>query len=421
MATICIVGVQWGDEGKGKIVDVLSQDADYVVRYQGGANAGHTVRVNGEKFVMHHIPSGILHPRVRCVISNGVVIDPSGLLSEIDALRGRGIKVDRNLLVSDRAHVVMPYHKTMDRLQEVDPNLKIGTTLRGIGPCYADKVARSGFRMADLYNSKTLEKRLSSILKSRNLFFGASDRLVPEQIESEYKDYARRLKPFISDTIEVLNEAVRKDKKLIFEGAHGTLLDIDFGTYPYVTSSNSDVCGLSAGTGLSPKSVNRVLGIAKAYTTRVGEGPFQTEIKGKIGELIREVGHEYGSTTGRSRRCGWFDGVSVKYACKINGADELVITKLDVLSGLSEIGFAVSYRVNGKLSRSIPADTSLLEGCKPLYKMFKGWPKETSTPRKMQDLHQNAKRYLDFIERYLDVPITIVSVGGDRKDLIWRK
>lgn len=421
MPSVCIVGVQWGDEGKGKIVDVLSEDAHFVVRYQGGANAGHTVEVNGQRFVMHHIPSGILHPRVKCVISNGVVIDPIELLSEIESLRKRGVQVKDNLLVSDRAHVVMPYHKTMDKIREANPKSKIGTTLRGIGPCYADKVARSGFRIADLYNSKIFKARLESVLIERNKMFPADDRLESAKVIREFNGHAKKLQPFVVDTIELLNTAVRKNKKIIFEGAHGSLLDIDFGTYPYVTSSNSDVCGLPSGTGLPPKAVNKVIGIAKAYTTRVGDGPFPTEMWNSLGDTIRERGREFGSTTGRPRRCGWFDAVSVKYACTINGVDELALTKLDILSGLAEINIAISYRINGKIFNKIPADTTLLDNCKPTFKSFRGWKQDISSVKKFGDLPANTRKFVSYIEHYLDTPVTMISIGKERGQILWKK
>jgi adenylosuccinate synthase len=420
--TSCVVGVQWGDEGKGKIVDILSQKADFVVRFQGGGNAGHTVVVNGEKHVLHLIPSGILHKSV-CVIANGVVVDPIQLLEEIEELKKRGIKSAGRLFLSDRAHVVMPYHKWLDKHSELGKQ-KIGTTQRGIGPCYADKAARKGIRVADLYNEPLFKERVHAFTEEKNkvlaALYGVSP-LDPGRILEEYLGYAEKLKPHIADAVWLVNAAIDKGKRVLFEGAQGSLLDIDFGTYPYVTSSNSDACGISAGTGVPPKKIGTILGVAKAYCTRVGEGPFPTELADALGEKIREIGGEYGATTGRPRRCGWFDGVTSRHAVQINGIEELAITKLDVLSGFDEIKFATAYRHNGTTTDRMPSETEVLAKCAPVYKTFPGWKDDLSKIRRFDDLPRAAKIYLNFVERYLKVKVTMISVGRDREKTIVRK
>lgn len=422
--TTCVVGVQWGDEGKGKIVDLLSHRADMVVRFQGGGNAGHTVVVGGEKFVLHLIPSGILHRSI-CVIANGVVVDLVQLLEEIDELRRRGVRVGRNLYVSDRAHVVMPYHKFMDKYSEASAGpQRIGTTQRGIGPCYADKAARKGIRVADLYNPPLFRELVHAFAEEKNKIMAAlygAPPLDPARIVEEYSGYAERLKPFVADTVELVNDAVDAGRRVLFEGAQGSLLDIDFGTYPYVTSSNSDACGISAGTGVPPSKIGMILGVAKAYCTRVGEGPFPTELRDTLGERLREAGGEYGSTTGRPRRCGWFDGVASRHAVRINGIRELAVTKLDVLSGLEEIKFAVAYRCDGTTIERMPSVTAELGRCEPVYERFKGWSDDLSRVRRFEDLPRAAKIYLNFMERFLKVKVTLVSVGKDREKTIRRK
>ena len=418
----CVVGVQWGDEGKGKIVDILSQKADLVVRFQGGGNAGHTVVANGEKHVLHLIPSGILHKSV-CVIANGVVVDLIQLLEEMDEVRRRGVTLDGRLFLSDRAHVVMPYHKRLDKHFE-EGKEKIGTTQRGIGPCYADKAARKGIRVADLYNVEFFKERVIAFTGEKNkilaALYGASP-LDPQRTIEEYRGYASRLKPFVTDAVDLVNVAIDRGKRVLFEGAQGSLLDIDFGTYPFVTSSNSDACGISAGTGVPPKKIGKILGVAKAYCTRVGEGPFPTELANALGEKLREVGAEYGATTGRPRRCGWFDGVTSRHAVQINGIEEVAITKLDVLSGLDEINFGVAYRCNGTTIERMPTETSVLARCQPVYKSFKGWKEDLSKIRRFDDLPRAAKIYLNFLERYLRVRVTMISVGKDREKIILRK
>jgi adenylosuccinate synthase len=419
--TSCVVGVQWGDEGKGKIVDILSHKADVVVRFQGGGNAGHTVVVDGEKHVLHLIPAGILHKSV-CVIANGVVVDLIQLLEEMDELRKRGIRLDGRLFLSDRAHVVMPYHKWLDKHSEAGKQ-KLGTTQRGIGPCYADKAARKGIRVADLYNESLFKERVFAFTEEKNKILAAlynAPPLDPHRILEEYRGYAARLKPLVADAVELVNGAIDKGKRVLFEGAQGSLLDIDFGTYPFVTSSNSDACGISAGTGVPPKKIGTILGVAKAYCTRVGEGPFPTELNDALGEKIREIGGEYGATTGRPRRCGWFDGVTSRHAVQINGIDELAITKLDVLSGLDEIRFAVAYKHNGTTTEQMPSETEVLAKCSPVYKVFPGWKGDLSKLRRFDELPRAAKIYLNFVERYLKVKVTMISVGKDREKTIVR-
>jgi adenylosuccinate synthase len=417
----CVVGVQWGDEGKGKIVDILSQKAHVVVRFQGGGNAGHTVVVDGEKFVLHLLPSGVLH-RSTCVVANGVVVDLVQLLEEMAELEKRGVKVGRNLILSDRAHVVMPYHKWLDKHAEAGKG-KIGTTQRGIGPCYADKAARKGIRVADLYNEPFFRERVHAFTEEKNKILAAlygAPPLDPGRIVEEYLGYAARLKPFVGDAVEFVNSAIDKGRRVLFEGAQGSLLDIDFGTYPYVTSSNSDACGISAGTGVPPKKIGTILGVAKAYCTRVGEGPFPTELKDGLGEKLRELGGEYGATTGRPRRCGWFDGVASLHAVRINGIDELAVTKIDVLSGLDEILFATHYELDGKRTDRMPSETEVLARCVPVYRRFPGWKEDLSKVRRFGDLPRAARMYLNFMERYLKVRVSMISVGKDREKTILR-
>jgi adenylosuccinate synthase len=420
--TSCVVGVQWGDEGKGKIVDILSNKANVVVRFQGGGNAGHTVVVNGEKFVLHLLPSGILH-KATCVIANGVVVDLVALLEEMEELKKRGISFGKNFVLSDRAHVVMPWHKFLDKYSEAGKG-KIGTTQRGIGPCYSDKAARKGIRVADLYNEKVFVERVQAFTDEKNkilkALYGEVPTLDPRRIVEEYQGYAERLRPFVGDAVAVVNAAIDKGRRVLFEGAQGSLLDIDFGTYPYVTSSNSDACGISAGTGVPPKKIGMILGIAKAYCTRVGEGPFPTELRNGLGDKLRELGGEYGATTGRPRRCGWFDGVASRHAVQINGIEEIVITKLDVLSGLDEIRFATHYKIDGRKTEQMPSETDVLERVEPVYKTFKGWTEDLSKIRRYNDLPKAAKDYLSFVEKYLKVKVSMISVGKDREKTILR-
>jgi adenylosuccinate synthase len=419
-----VVGIQWGDEGKGKIVDILAEQSDYVVRYQGGGNAGHTVVVDGKKHVLHLVPSGILHRKPVCVIGNGVVVEPAQFLQEVRELREKGVKVDRkNLLVSDRAHMVMPYHKLGDALAESASAGKIGTTKRGIGPCYADKAARKGFRLCDLFNEGLFKERLVRTIVERNktvtALYGAAP-VDADRIFAEYRGYAKEMEPFTADTTTVLNEAIDAGKRVMFEGAQGSLLDIDFGTYPYVTSSNSDALGICAGSGVPPRKIGAVLGVAKAYCTRVGEGPFPSELTDALGERLRETGSEYGATTGRPRRCGWFDVVSTRHAVMINGVDSLAITKLDVLSGLEEIRMVVAYRIDGKREDRVPADTSKLDRVETVTEGFAGWKEDLTGVKSFEKLPKAARAYLKALEQAVGVPISMVSVGSERSQTIER-
>ena len=421
--TTCVVGVQWGDEGKGKIVDLLAAKADVVVRFQGGGNAGHTVVTDGKKFVLHLVPSGILHRGSISVIANGVVVDPIQLLEELDGLRAQGVKIGKNLLISDRAHVVMPWHKLIDQLAEGSDAQKIGTTKRGIGPCYADKAARKGIRIADLFRPDYLRERLRALTAEKNRILAALYQAPPldaERIFAEYRGYAERLAPHVGDALGFVNDAIDRKKRVLFEGAQGSLLDIDFGTYPYVTSSNSDACGISAGAGVAPKKVGHILGVAKAYCTRVGEGPFPTELLDDVGARLRSVGGEFGSTTGRPRRCGWFDTVTSRHAVRINGIDGLVITKLDVLDEFSEVRICTAYRLDGKSTSEMPVDCERLSRCEPVYQSFPGWRSDTSKVKSFRELPKNARAYLTFLEKSLGVPVVMISVGTDREKTIRR-
>ncbi len=423
MPSLCVVGMQWGDEGKGKLIDCLSAEADVVVRYQGGSNAGHTVVVDGEKTVLHLIPSGILHDGRTCVIGNGVVVDPEGLLEEIDALTARGVTIGDNLLISDRAQVVMPYHKVLDEASEdAKGDAKIGTTLRGIGPCYVDKVSRCGIRMVDLIKPKTLEARLRANLDAVNRVLQGvygRDGLPLEPMLESLLACGERLRPHVGDTVTFLHRALADGRKVLFEGAQGALLDIDFGTYPYLTSSNASACGVSAGTGVPPSRIGPVLGVVKAYTTRVGAGPFPTEMDGPVGEMVREDGSEYGATTGRPRRCGWLDAVALRYAVAINGASGVAITKLDVLDSQPTLKICTAYRHNDRMHESFPSDIEILEGCEPQYEELPGWEAETCGALHISELPDAARAYLDRTSQLLGVPVQIVSVGHDRCQTIF--
>ena len=419
MSVRCVIGVQWGDEGKGKIVDLLAEESDVVVRYQGGGNAGHTVVVGREKFVLHLIPSGILHGRA-CVVGNGVVVDPEQLFAEIADLEGKGVKVKGCLFISDRANVVFPYHKALDRAGELKRGItKIGTTGRGIGPCYADKYARNGIRVIDLYDLKVFAARLRVNVEEKNyLLAGLGAELLDyDHILREYTAYAKRLKPFVTDTVTMVNDAIDNKKRVLFEAAQGALLNIDHGTYPYVTSSNSDATGLSSGAGVPPGCVRDVIGVAKAYTTRVGSGPFPTELNDALGEKIRQVGAEFGSTTGRPRRTGWFDLVGSRHAIRTSGVTELAITKLDVLDGFDTIRICTGYKVGKKTITAFPADLTSLENAKPVYRDVRGWGATTSA-RKLVDLPAEARAYLRLLERELGCVVSMVSVGPERRQTV---
>ena len=413
-----LVGTQWGDEGKGKVIDILTEQVQYVVRYQGGNNAGHTVVIGDDKHVLHLIPSGILHNDKVCVIGHGVVIDPKALIEEIELLKSKGIKFDDRLKISDRAHVIFPYHCKLDELREVRKKGRIGTTKKGIGPCYADKVSRVGIRIADLYDREYFKKRLDANIEEKNAILKnlyKSAGFSSEEIFEEYIKYAAYLKEYVSDTIPVLNEALKDGKSILFEGAQGTYLDVDYGTYPFVTSSNSTAGGACTGAGIGPSRIDRVLGVVKAYTTRVGEGPFPTEFGTDLMEKIRKKGGEFGATTGRARRCGWFDAVLVKNSVEINGMDSMVITKLDVLDELEAIKICTSYKYEGRSYRTIPAIPDFLEKCEPVYEEHPGWMSDTSGVTSYSELPQKARKYLDRIKELVGADIILVSVGKSRK------
>ncbi len=414
-----IVGTQWGDEGKGKIIDMLTQDVDYVVRFQGGNNAGHTVVVDGRQFILHLVPSGILHKDKICVIGNGVVVDPQVLLEEIRQLKKKGIYVDANLLISDQAHLIFPYHKLMDKMREIKKGKgKIGTTGRGIGPCYTDKASRCGIRIADLFNDRALREKLKENIDEKNEIFSKiynCEGFSFQQVYSQYKSYRGRLKKYLCNCSRVLNDAIDKGKFILFEGAQGTFLDIDHGTYPYVTSSNATAGGAATGTGIGPRKIDLVLGVAKAYTTRVGEGPFPAEFSPRMMEKIRQKGKEFGATTGRPRRCGWFDAVMVKHAVRINSINEIAITKLDVLDECKTVKICIGYKIGRNVLSYFPSDIGSLRRCKPIYEELPGWIEETARVTKYENLPKNALRYLNRISELIKSGISIVSVGSERK------
>jgi len=422
LANLCVVGLQWGDEGKGKLVDVLSNECDVVVRYQGGGNAGHTVVADGRKYVLHLVPSGILRPGCVCVIGNGVVVDPGALVEEIDGLRAHGIKVEENLLISDRAHMVLPYHKIIDKLADTeDGRPRIGTTGRGIGPCYSDKVSRQGIRIGELLDKAAFAERLREALALKNkalkALYGA-ETLAFEPLYAEFCGYADRLRPMIRDTVDVLNTYASQGKSFLFEGAQAALLDIDYGTYPYATSSNTTTGGVATGAGLPPKVIHHVMGVAKAYTTRVGEGPFPTELRDDLGARLREHGGEFGATTGRPRRCGWFDAVAVRFTCKINSCSRLALIKLDVLTGMPTVRVATAYDINGERTTEFPQDTLVLEKAEPVFEEFPGWDQQVSEARKLSDLPATARAYIDRLSTLVDVPVWAISVGERRDQTI---
>lgn len=424
MPSVVLVGSQWGDEGKGKMTDFLAEAADVVVRYQGGNNAGHTVVVGDEVFKLHLIPSGAIHPHTVCILGNGVVIDPLVLLQEIDHLRERGID-NLPLFVSDRAHVIMSYHKLQDELEEAARGAeKIGTTGRGIGPAYADKVARCGIRMIDLVEEKRFRARLRSVLPAKNRLL---QRLYDhpgvreEELLEVYLPLIDRLRPLVTDTSVRVSRALEEGKRVLFEGAQGTLLDIDHGTYPFVTSSSPSAGGVVSGVGVSPRAIDRILGIAKAYTTRVGTGPFPSELHDEIGERIRQKGKEYGTTTGRPRRCGWFDAVVVRYAARVNGMTDLGLTSLDTLSGFDEVKVCVAYRRKGELLTELPASLDVWDECEPVYESFKGWNADFSSITSWDELPSEAKAYVAGIEKLVGVPVSIVSVGRARSATLVRR
>ncbi len=421
MPVQCVVGVQWGDEGKGKIVDLLTREHDVIVRYQGGANAGHTVVVGPKEFVLHLLPSGILWPGKRCVIGNGVVVDPETLLSEIDALRRRGISCKGRLFISDRAHLVLPFHKALDVAREkAAKSARIGTTGRGIGPAYADKASRLGIRIVDLWNPRALRERLrASLAEKRRLLSGTGIALPSAAaLTRNLNAMAKRIRPFVRDTSAILQDAVRQGQRILLEGAQGILLDLDHGTYPFVTSSSS--LGGPVGAGIPASAIRTILGVAKAYCTRVGAGPFPTEIPGALGDRIRDVGHEFGATTGRPRRCGWFDAVAARYAIRIGGVNALAITKIDVLDAIDPIHICVGYRLDGRRIDTIPADVDALARVRPIYERLPGWGTALRGVSRFRDLPAAARRYIRFLEEAADCPVRMVSVGRDRAQIIFR-
>ncbi|BEP30405.1 adenylosuccinate synthase [Helicovermis profundi] len=423
MSTVVIVGSQWGDEGKGKVIDYLSKEADVVVRGQGGNNAGHTVVVGDEKYALHLIPSGILYADTMNIIGNGIVFDPEGFLNEIDGLIKKGISVD-NIKISDRAHVIFPYHKEIDRLKEEERGKdKIGTTKKGIGPCYMDKVERSGIRICDLIDEDVFEEIFTKQMKRKNTIIEKIYNAKPldgDAILNDYKNYAKKIKRYVDDTGVLVNSAVRENKKVLLEGAQGTLLDIDFGTYPYVTSSHPVSGGFSIGAGIGPNKIEEVLGICKAYTTRVGKGPFVTELNDEIGDRIREQGHEFGTTTGRARRCGWLDTVVVKYAARVNGMTSFALMLLDVLSGFDKIKICTSYKYEDKIIHDYPASLKVLEKCQPVYEEFDGWNEDITSCTSYEELPENAKKYIERLEELVGVPAKIISIGPKRSQTIIR-
>jgi len=421
LANVIVIGAQWGDEGKGKITDLLSRSADVVVRSQGGVNAGHTVVVAERTFKLHLIPSGILYPETECIIGSGTVIDPQVLIEEIEQLKALGVTVD-NLNISQTAHVTMPYHREIDKASEESRGeYKIGTTGRGIGPTYADKSERTGIRILDLMNPEHLRKQLGWTINYKNVILEKLYNLPPldsEKVITEYLKYAEFLRPFVIDSSLKIYEAVKEKKNILFEGAQGTLLDLDHGTYPYVTSSNPIAGGACVGAGVGPTTIDRVIGVAKAYTTRVGEGPFPTELNDEIGKLLGDLGAEFGTTTGRRRRCGWFDAVIGRYAVRINGLDCLAITKLDVLDELAEIQVCVAYEIDGEICHHFPTNASQFANCKPVYKVLPGWQESTTGCRSLSDLPDKALNYLKYLAELMKVPIAIVSVGPGRDQTI---
>ncbi len=422
MPVVLVIGAQWGDEGKGKLVDYLAQEAHLVARYQGGHNAGHTVVINDEMFVLHLIPSGILHEGTLCVIGNGVVVEPGCLLKEIQGLRQRGVRVsEENLLISARAHLIMPYHMALEAAQEAQRGSgRIGTTGRGIGPAYVDKAARVGLRMADLLRPQQFRQKLQANLEAANRQLKAmgGKGFSSQGIYEQYMRYAEALAPHITDTAEVLHSYIQQRKNILLEGAQGTLLDVDHGTYPYVTSSNASAGGACTGLGIGPTQVGHVLGVAKAYTTRVGEGPFPTELQEPLGHLLRERGGEYGATTGRPRRCGWLDLVALRYAVRVNGLSALAITKLDILDELKEIRLCTAYPLEGARLSSFPADAWALRHCRPQYETLKGWQQSTRGITRFEDLPQEAQVYLRTIEEYTGARVELISTGQRRQELI---
>ncbi len=426
MACTCVVGLQWGDEAKGKIVDLLTEQHDLVVRFNGGANAGHTVVSNGHTYKLSLLPTGVLHPHLRSVIANGVVVYPPRFLEEIESLRTAGISIGANLVVSDHAHVIFPYHLEEERISEQDSQGAIGTTGRGIGPCYQDKVGRvCGVRLGELLYPEHLRERLRMIVPRKNRWLASlangSQIFQADALCDQYLGYAERMQPFIQDTTRLLHESLDQGQRILFEAAQGSLLDVDHGTYPYVTSSNSSAAGVWSGSGVPARRLDRVVGVIKAYSTRVGRGPFPTELNDGpdgVGERIRKTGREYGTVTGRPRRCGWFDAVAARYTAKLSGVDQLAVMLLDVLSGLGELSICTAYEIDGKPLDHFPSDAFLLERCRPVYETMPGWQEDLSGVRRMRDLPAAGRRYIERLGQLLGRPVAIVSVGPDREQTI---
>ena len=417
---IAVLGAQWGDEGKGKIVDLLTPNFSIVARYQGGHNAGHTVYASGRKFVLRLLPSGILHEGITCVIGNGVVIDPQALFAEIDELAQAGIAAGERLVISDKAHLILPYHRELDLLSEARRGeRKIGTTSRGIGPAYEDKIARRGVRIGDLANPESLAEAVQHNVAARNRLIKEST-MDWQQVLDELLRAWQRLRPWVADVSLFLAKARQQGRAIMFEGAQGTLLDIDHGTYPYVTSSNATIGGVCTGLGVGARAIDGVLGVAKAYTTRVGEGPLPTELTGELGNRLRESGQEFGAVTGRPRRCGWYDAVAVRYAVRVNGLDALALTKLDVLDDLPELQLCTAYRARGTVVTEMPSDLSQLSACEPVYESIAGWTQPTAGVRRYEDLPREAKAYIARIEEITGVPAAVLSTGSAREDTIIR-
>ncbi|MGN0027273.1 MAG: adenylosuccinate synthase [Clostridium sp.] len=423
MSAFVVLGAQWGDEGKGKMTDYLAEEAEVIVRFQGGNNAGHTVEVGEKQYKLHLIPSGILHDNKLNIIGNGVVVDPKALFTEIDYLEAEGVKVTPSkLIISDRAHVIMPYHKVLDKLKEKARGKNdIGTTGKGIGPCYTDKFERSGIRVCDLIDEEVFKEKLKENIEFKNKYIVnvlGGEALNYDEILKEYLKLAERLRPYVQDTSVRLYDEIKQDKNILFEGAQGMLLDIDYGTYPYVTSSNTTACGVASGSGIGPTMITNAVGIAKAYTTRVGKGPFPTELDNEIGEWIREKGHEYGVTTGRSRRCGWLDAVILKTTVRVSGLTSLCVTKIDTLAGLEKLKICVGYKFDNKVIDYFPASLNDLAKCEPIYEEFDGWGDEVADARSYEELPENAKKYLTRIEELTGTKISIIGVGPRRDQTI---
>ncbi len=418
MSTVVVVGTQWGDEGKGKITDYLAEKADVVARYQGGNNAGHTILIQNKKYKLTMIPSGIFNQNKLCVIGNGMVINPGALIEEIQYIHDNGFSTD-NLKISDRAHVIMPYHLVLDALEEDrKADNKIGTTRKGIGPCYMDKAARNGIRIADLMVADAFAQKARAIIADKNQIISqvyGGEALDADSIINEYLGYAEKLRPYVTDTSVILNDAIDEGKKVLFEGAQGVMLDIDQGTYPYVTSSNPSAGGVCIGSGVGPSKIREVIGVAKAYTTRVGDGPFPTELNNELGQWIRDKGHEYGTVTGRPRRVGWFDTVVVRHARRVSGITGLSLNSLDVLTGLESVKICTAYKLNGEVVTTYPANLALLDNCEAVYEELPGWSEDISNAKTLDDLPVNTRNFVNRVSELTGIPIAIFSVGRNRE------